>query len=192
MSYDVLLTRTWPLLIPAPTLIDDLVASGQIDNWFGLCLDTRGTGSQMYLGSNGTEELELALETSSGSTVEWTPRIFNGSCPKADQGCSGLYNIEVIDVLVDGISLGLAPAIYNEGSAIVDSGTSDVCFPYTAFESIKVGIKVGFSKRVDRVCIAKSSFVYPSSSFFAHTVSFKFLTDSFRWPLQTHMSQRYL
>lgn len=38
---------------------------------------------------------------------------------------------------VAGRSLGLPPAVFNKGEAIVDSGTSDACFPATAFTAIK-------------------------------------------------------
>lgn len=109
----------------ATTPIDDLVSSGQMDNVFGLCLTEQG--GQMYLGDNGTHLIEHLSET---SEIGWTPRRLDGATP-------ALYAVNVLDIQVAGVSIGVDPKIINDGDAIVDSGTSDVCLPQSAWKATK-------------------------------------------------------
>ena len=112
----------------APTPIDDLVSSGAIANLFGLCLTEEG--GQMYLGESAPHLLEAVRNASEGGEIGWTPRKLNGTAP-------GLYAVTVTDIKVAGVSLGLDPHFYNDGDAIVDSGTSDFDLPETAIKTLK-------------------------------------------------------
>lgn len=107
----------------ATTPIDDLVAAGAMDNIFGLCLEEQG--GSMYLGSSADE---LIAKVSTGG-VQWTPRVINGT--------PGLYVVNTLDITVAGISIGVSPEVYNAGGAIVDSGTSQVALPRTAFNALR-------------------------------------------------------
>merc|ERR1712224_632767 len=93
-----------------------------MENIFGLRLAK--DGGQMYLGGNASHLIDTV---SASQGVGWTPRVAG----------SAFYAMEVVDVKVAGRSLGLPPVVFNKGDAIVDSGTSDVCFPATAFTAVK-------------------------------------------------------
>lgn len=112
----------------APTPIDALVSSGAMDNLFGLCLTE--DGGQMYLGESATHMIETFRNASEDGEIGWTPRKLDGATP-------GLYAVTVTDIKIGGVSLGLEPHFYNDGDAIVDSGTSDFDLPETAMKTLK-------------------------------------------------------
>lgn len=93
-----------------------LVESQLIDDVFSLCLTTNG--GVLYLG------YESFLED---TEIVWTSRAPH----------SGFYAIQLDDVKVNNTSIGVSPKFFNDGTAIVDSGTSDTCFSSTAFKAIK-------------------------------------------------------
>jgi len=47
------------------------------------------------------------------------------------------YSVILNDVQLNGVSIGIAPAIYNNGSTILDSGTTNLVLPQTAFNALK-------------------------------------------------------
>jgi len=94
----------------------ELVESGLIEDVFSLCLTSNG--GVMYLG----EESFL-----SDDRIVWTSRLRS----------SGYYGITIDDVTIDGKSIDVPSKVFNDGTAIVDSGTSDTCFSSTAFKAIK-------------------------------------------------------
>merc|ERR1712176_1201914 len=64
------------------------------------------------------------------SNIMWTKRVAG----------SGFYTVDIQDVMVGGKSIGVTnPKMYNDGDAIVDSGTSDSCFSRTAMNALKKG-----------------------------------------------------
>lgn len=106
------------------TPLDDLVAAGEVDNVFSICLHDEG--GVLYLGSDEKEQRSAGL-LGLDATTQWTPRV-----PK-----SGYYGVNMLDIVVDGVSIGVDPSVYNDGTAIVDSGSSAVSIPETAFSALK-------------------------------------------------------
>ncbi|MDP2434370.1 MAG: pepsin-like aspartic protease [archaeon] len=99
----------------APTMIDNLFASGQIANMFSMCMTDDG----------GTFGFGGMLPYTSG-TVTYTPitkQLF--------------YQVSIADVTVAGTSLGVAPISDNTGGAIVDSGTTEFLLPKAAYNAFK-------------------------------------------------------
>ena len=101
----------------APTPFELLVADGTVDaNVFSLCLEL--SGGQLYLG-----DIDLIHDPA----TQWTTRV-----PGND-----FYTVKVTDMLVDSQSIGIKPNVFNDGGAIIDSGTSDCCVPQPAFKALK-------------------------------------------------------
>ena len=115
----------------APTPFDDLVSSGSCDDVFALCMPSRELDGALYLGTEGGAIAGVALDN---STTTWTA-----------METKGLYVVDVADLKVGGDSVGVAPKVYNAGGAILDSGTSQVGFPKSAWAA---AIKV-FGKRCE-------------------------------------------
>jgi len=105
----------------ATTAFSDLVAKGEIDDVFSLCLTS--DGGVMYFGSDDAISATALRE----DDVIWTQRL----------NSSGFYAVEIEDVTVDGKSIDVPMSKYNDGDAIVDSGTSIVYFSSTAYKAIK-------------------------------------------------------
>jgi hypothetical protein len=100
----------------SPTPFDSMLANNiTTEDIFTLCL--RSSTGALYLG---------APPTTSSSTI-YTPTL----------STSNFYAVSIDDVLVDNQSIDIVPNTYNKGDAIVDSGTSDVCFPDPAFNRIR-------------------------------------------------------
>lgn len=90
--------------------------AGEFDDVFTLCL-TRDDG-KLYLGSNP--------KLMSDPNVIWVPR-----------SKSAFYGVTITDVLVGDKSIGIKdPSVYNEGSSIIDSGTTDCDLPQPAFDAL--------------------------------------------------------
>lgn len=106
----------------APTPFDDLVAAGGADDVFALCMPSSKVDGSLYLGSAGGAVAGVALAGGDGTT--WTK-----------MATDGLYVVDVADLLVGGASVGVSPAVYNKGGAILDSGTSQVGFPKSAWDA---------------------------------------------------------
>ena len=47
------------------------------------------------------------------------------------------YVVNLTDVLVNGVSIGVNTSVYNGGQAIVDSGTTEYVMPNTAFTALR-------------------------------------------------------
>lgn len=130
----------------APNFIDNLVAQGTIDNVFSMCLNDDGghiylgldhkpTGNEMAVMSQPKSVARRQLSERTfeqglygfGDTVQWTPRV-----PGV-----GFYAVEVTDVLVNGKKLHVKPSVWNNGSTIIDSGTTDSALPASGLKAIK-------------------------------------------------------
>merc|ERR1711871_1903406 len=102
-----------------------MVKEGKIKDVFSMCMRPNGDGGHLYLGTDGPSSDSIAgnqlLET------EWTPMLRK----------SGFYGVNMTDLKVAGESIGLPPQVYNEGDAIVDSGSALVTLPKTAYNHIK-------------------------------------------------------
>ena len=97
-----------------PTPFALMAEAKLFENVFSLCLSHKG--GQLYLG-------EIDLEG-----VTWTLR----------KAKSDFYAITIKDFLVGNISIGITdPSVYNDGDAIVDSGTSDCCLPRPALDALR-------------------------------------------------------
>eukprot|EP00939_MAST-03C_sp_MAST-3C-sp1_P001316 g1316.t1 len=107
----------------ATTPFADLVADGKVEDVFSLCLTE--DGGVMYFGDGILDELP------NRDDVVWVPRV----------PTSGFYAVDIKDVTVNGTSIGVPPKTYNDGDAIVDSGTSDTCFSASAFRAIKENLE---------------------------------------------------
>lgn len=59
-----------------------------------------------------------------GSARQWTPLLQET-----------YYVVNMTDMLVDGGSIGVPSHIYNDGETIVDSGTTDLSIPHSAYGS---------------------------------------------------------
>eukprot|EP00040_Diaphanoeca_grandis_P032856 m.199896 g.199896 ORF g.199896 m.199896 type:complete len:501 (-) comp32754_c0_seq1:416-1918(-) len=102
----------------APTPLDIMVDQGNFEDVFSICLRRTG-GGLLYLGA-----IPDLVES---PAVRWSPRL----------NTTDFYAIEIVDVAVGQISIGVDKSVYNDGYAIVDSGTSDACFPHPAFVALK-------------------------------------------------------
>ena len=71
---------------------------------------------------------------------------------------SDFYAITIKDFLVGNISIGITdPSVYNDGDAIVDSGTSDCCLPRPALDALKTTLASFCSDRcLKGVCNCES------------------------------------
>lgn len=97
-----------------PTVLDQIVMALKLPNVFSLC--SSAVGGAMTIGESFATDLSLL----------WTPIV----SPK-------YYSVELLDVLVGTISLGLPSQIYNEYQTVVDSGSTLVILPKPAFMQIE-------------------------------------------------------
>jgi len=99
--------------VNAPTMMDNLVSAGYADV-FSMCAGMEG-GALTIGGIGGYH---------SGS-IQYTPIIEEY-----------FYTVYITDMLVRGQSLGVGPNVYNSGGAVVDSGTTDLIMPRTAYNAL--------------------------------------------------------
>jgi len=110
--------------ILAPDFIDSLAATGKIANIFTMCLNrgpTTPVGGALTLGGEGPYKT---------GTYKYTPVI--KSFNQYD-----FYTVNVQDMKVNGVSLGLAATNYNANGAIVDSGTNEFVVSVPVYNAIK-------------------------------------------------------
>eukprot|EP00466_Bigelowiella_natans_P011969 jgi/Bigna1/143557/aug1.79_g18265 len=101
-----------------PTAFESMVAAGVVDNIFAMCL--HGKGGQMYFGSEVMKTAENLGE------IKWVK-----------QTSEGFYPVRMLDLKVGGESIGVPPEIFNRGEAIVDSGSTAITLPRTAFDGLR-------------------------------------------------------
>eukprot|EP00010_Vexillifera_abyssalis_P004962 CAMPEP_0201556970 /NCGR_PEP_ID=MMETSP0173_2-20130828/58794_1 /ASSEMBLY_ACC=CAM_ASM_000268 /TAXON_ID=218659 /ORGANISM="Vexillifera sp., Strain DIVA3 564/2" /LENGTH=391 /DNA_ID=CAMNT_0047969551 /DNA_START=143 /DNA_END=1318 /DNA_ORIENTATION=+ len=101
--------------INAPTPMDNLVASRQATDVFSMCLTDDG-GSMTLGGIGGGYQ----------GQIQYTPIIE-----------PLYYTVFVEDMLLGGESFGLPPSAYNDGDAIIDSGTTLTYLQTRAFSAFK-------------------------------------------------------
>lgn len=106
--------------------MDVWVGSGLIDDVFSMCLGE--SGGRLVLGGVGEEY--------AGGAFIYTPII-----------AETYYVVNMSDLTVGGKSIGLPPAVYNDGDAIVDSGSTDMVLPNKAYtklvDTLKASCKAG-------------------------------------------------
>lgn len=140
----------------ATTPWDDLVAQHQVRNVFAMCLpystgqDHATDGGVLYLGADDESTpdanatiagVPLSLDKANDGDILWTKR----------KAGSPFWTFDMEDMLVAGKPLGIAPAVWNTGDAIVDSGSSVAYIPHEAWEA--------FKKAINAVCYKKSTCV---------------------------------
>ena len=68
----------------------------------------------------------------SDANVLWVPR----------KKTSAFYSFEMTDFLVGDKSIGITDhSVYNDGDAIIDSGTSDCCLASVAYDALKATLE---------------------------------------------------
>ena len=97
------------------TLFEAWVDGALLANVFAMCLTDHG--GRLVLGGTGDEY-------TMGPFV-YTPIIEET-----------YYVVNMTDLRVGGTSLGLPSKVYNDGGAIVDSGSTDIALPQTAFDAL--------------------------------------------------------
>jgi hypothetical protein len=103
-----------------PTPFDAWVGAGLVADVFAMCLTS--DGGKLVLGGDGAMY--------STSAPQYTPIIQET-----------YYVVNMSDLAVGGVSLGLPPSVYNRGDTIVDSGSTDLILPSTAFEALVKNLK---------------------------------------------------
>ena len=108
-------------VIRAPTVFESFVSAGEISNLFSMCVGMEG--GAMTLGGIGPYYT---------GSFQYTPII-----------AETYYVVYMSDLRVEGSSVGLSSSIYNSGSTgtVVDSGTTDMIIPSTAFSALKVAMQ---------------------------------------------------
>jgi hypothetical protein len=102
----------------AKTIIDNLYENGIIKtNAFSICMK-KDVGGVLYLGSNNAVD--------SGVSIMWTPIVKDT-----------YYVVKLLDFRVNNQSIGVDPSVYNRGDAIVDSGSTSLTLPRTAFDAFR-------------------------------------------------------
>ena len=114
----------------APTPMERLMAENDdIDDVFALCLNSklshREIGGKLVVGSPDTGDRFYA----SSKLIQWTPILEET-----------YYPIEMTALKVDGVALDVKPAVYQRGGAIVDSGSTTVTLPSTAFNKFRAAM----------------------------------------------------
>lgn len=141
----------------AASPFDDLVEAGAVQDVFSICM--HDYGGHLYLGiddvlpadgpgsaggdtsrsRNVTAATSMTSVLGPASSFEeariagavldvgWTARLAN----------SGFYAVGLVDITVGGASIGVAPHVYTDGDAIVDSGSQDLNLPISAYRAIK-------------------------------------------------------
>jgi len=106
-----------------PSIWTSLVKSNKFDDVFGLCLNAT---------NGGTVDLGYVDPTKYYGNLQWIPVVQQR-----------WYNMAMLDVLVDGVSIGLPAVVYSylndQIGTFIDSGTSIVLFGpaiFAAFQSL--------------------------------------------------------
>jgi len=103
-----------------PTPFEAWVSAGKLANIFSMCLTD--TGGSIVLGG-GTA-------TAIATAVSYTPLLEET-----------YYVVDMLDLEINGVGLGLNKSVYNRGGAIVDSGTTDLILPKTAYDALVSKLK---------------------------------------------------
>lgn len=90
---------------------------------------------QQLLSANGLPAVfSLCLGDPGVMTIGGTdPQYYSGSITYTPIIASSYYVIQMNDLYVGGSSIGAASSDYNNGNAIIDSGTTDLVLPQTAY-----------------------------------------------------------
>lgn len=102
----------------AETYFDMIVKTTGIHNLLSMCFHSSGIGGMLFLGE---------IQNYFRGAIRYTPIIKEK-----------FYNILLQDVLVNTVSLGLSPKIYNTENCIVDTGTPTVTFPPAVIGKLKL------------------------------------------------------
>lgn len=108
--------------VNAPTLMDTLTAqlgSSSCPFIFSMCGDVDHSGGVLTVCGEGQHHT---------GKNQYTPMV------QYDQG---FYNIHVVDMAINGQRLNVASHYYNDGGAIVDSGTTFLLLPDKAWSAIR-------------------------------------------------------
>eukprot|EP01125_Pyxidicula_operculata_P020401 TRINITY_DN7524_c0_g6_i2.p1 TRINITY_DN7524_c0_g6~~TRINITY_DN7524_c0_g6_i2.p1 ORF type:complete len:412 (+),score=63.08 TRINITY_DN7524_c0_g6_i2:216-1451(+) len=97
-------------------IFDTFVQNLHYNNVFSLCFNGNGHGGLLQIGG--------VLPYYSGN-MQYTPLV-----------SEDFYSVQMVDILVAGISLGLQPSIYNTKHCITDSGTPMPTLPSQVFNTI--------------------------------------------------------
>jgi hypothetical protein len=114
----------------APTPMERLMAENDdLDDVFALCLNSklsgREIGGKMVIGSPEARDRFY----SSNKHIQWTPILEET-----------YYPVEMTAMKVGGVALDVKPAVYQRGGAIVDSGSTTVTLPSTAFNKFRAAM----------------------------------------------------
>eukprot|EP01104_Vermistella_antarctica_P011876 TRINITY_DN3357_c0_g1_i2.p1 TRINITY_DN3357_c0_g1~~TRINITY_DN3357_c0_g1_i2.p1 ORF type:complete len:261 (+),score=68.12 TRINITY_DN3357_c0_g1_i2:436-1218(+) len=102
--------------------ISQLAEDGLISNILALCLLEEG--GVMTIGG-----VDSSLYT---GNISYTPLVYGNVTNQ-----TGLYDFNMLDFLVDDVSIGVDPSVYNEALSCIDSGTNGVLLPPSAFTALQ-------------------------------------------------------
>ena len=107
------------------TPLDYLIQShhSELDNVFALCLDSK-TGGSMTIGSPTNDPFYKSLKD-----VQWSPLLKET-----------YYPVNMTALYVGTQRIDVAPDVFVRGDAIVDSGSTDVTLPRTAYDALRTSI----------------------------------------------------
>ena len=125
-----------------------MVEAGEIPDVFSLCFSANGDGTAP---NHRPFRMTFPQHNSKYSRQPALTRLLAGGVMTL--GATGLpdnaaiqyspiiqqtyYVVNLTDVLVNGVSIGVNNSVYNAGQAIVDSGTTEYVMPQTAFNALQ-------------------------------------------------------
>jgi len=122
-----------------PTFFDSLVAAGEVDNVFSLCISDQG--GEVTLGG-----------------IDYTK--FSGNIAYTDITLEAWYCVSMEDLLVNGKSVGVDSSVYNKYHTIVDSGTTLFYIPQRAYNAMMTLMKANCSSQsLKGICDNDSGFL---------------------------------
>jgi hypothetical protein len=94
--------------------------ANELDDVFALCLDSKKGGSFM-IGSPDNNPYYESI-----ANLQWTPLLKET-----------YYPVDLQAIYVGDNKVDVAPAVYNRGDAIVDSGSTDITLPRAAYDAFR-------------------------------------------------------
>jgi hypothetical protein len=141
-------------VVNAPTMIQQLSANNaNCPAIFSLCGDAHHQGGIISVCGEGHHHI---------GKNQWTPMV---------NYAAGFYNVFVVDFAVNGKRLGIDSSVYNNGLQAVDSGTTLMLIPDTAFAAMKTAF-LGLCSQTSLhgVCdVSSSSTLFDDNNCFAMT-----------------------
>jgi hypothetical protein len=111
-----------------PSIFDQLVSQTGLSDVFSFCLNSWWThcavGGGVTLGAPGTKYSQLP--------ISYTPMV---------RLSTGFYEIDVLDVLVNNVSLSINPVLYNTPHSIIDSGTPTLTFNQEVYNYLAASVR---------------------------------------------------